>query len=448
MAPSGSLGQETERAIERFLDDRLAAADVPGASVAVFDDDGILFATGLGTRSLETNAPATARTLHYVGSITKVVTAICVFQQIERGALALSDPVADHVEWVTDAPGEPVTVEELLRHASGLPSDAIAYRDGIADDRDFELHVAGALDRRVLDDPPRMYYNSGYKLLGQVVAAVADGHYTEYAEREVLAPLGMERSTFDGGVLESDDDATAGHRREDGNAVPGVPLEFEETPAAGGLISSVEELSRLSRAVLGDGSVEGGRVLPPETTARLRADRRDWHEWVDGSRRGYGRGLMFADHLEDEVVGHAGTVESSLANLGQFRDRDLGVAAAFTAPGLDQMAVGRGLLAVAAGEAPTVVPELGLERQFDAVTGTYENYRGGPDAVVEADDGHLTIRVGDEMTFPAIPLSADPDGRTYRAVHEGGLRVPVEFRETDEGLTMLWRRWRFDRNSD
>lgn len=446
MTTTGDLPDGAGADIERFLDDQRAAHDVPGASVAVFDTESLLFSSGLGTRSVEMRAPTSPRTLYNVGSISKIVTAIGVLQLVERDAIALSDSIAEHTDFLADAPGEPVTVEELLAHASGMPSDDIALRETVVSVRDLQLHVDGAAQRRLTEDPPRMYYNSGYKLLGALVAAVDGRPYEAYVKEEILDPLGMERSTFDPAALEADDDATTGHRREDDEPVPSEPPQFESVPADGGLIISVEELPRLLRAIHGDGSLDGERVLEPATTARLRDSREPFHELIDGTERGYGYGLMFDDHLGDTVVGHGGTTRNALAYAGILRERGLGVAVAFNSPGLNQMAVGRGVLAIAAGEAPTAAPGIALERQLAALEGTYESYRDGPTATVEADDGHLTVTLDEYgVEFPAIPESLEADNRSFYTVERGGERQPVEFRETEAGMTMLYTRARFDR---
>jgi CubicO group peptidase (beta-lactamase class C family) len=447
--PDDGLATSRARAIDRLLDDWLVEADVPGGSVAVFDDDGILYATGLGSRDRESNAPATPDTLYNVGSITKVVTAIAVLQQVEQETLSLDDEIAEHVSLLADVPGDPITVRELLTHSSGMPSDFVAYRDNIADRQDLRLHVEGATDHRLTDDPPVMYYNSGYKILGELVAAVGGRSYTDYVEQEVLAPLDMDRSTFDQEVLWEDDDAMTGYRPEGEDRVPTEhPLDFEVRPAAGGLIGPVTELTRLLRCLLDGGELDGSRLLDAETVRAMASEHVQWQSTIDGDDRCYGYGLVVEQFLGDRLLGHAGSVSHSMAYAGGLADRGLGVALAVNTTDVRIGTYGRGVLAIAAGESPVeTVPGLALQEKLDAVTGTYEAYRG-PAATVEADGGYLTVTLsveGHDDSVTAVPVSSTPDDYSFYVVRDDGRRDAIEFRETDDGLVLLLARFRLNR---
>lgn len=106
-----------------------------------------------------------------------------------------------------------------------------------------------------------------------------------------------------------------------------------------------------------------------------------------------------------------------------------------------------GALAVAAGEAPpAAVPSLGVRAKVEAVTGTYEGYRGAVTATVEGEDGRLAVSVEPwGVAFPAFPESSDPDDHSFYTVQHHGHRVPVEFREYDSGVALLWSLARLDR---
>ena len=443
---AADLDATTTRAIDRFLDDWLYEADVPGASVAVFDADGLRYATGLGARDLAETEPATPDTLYNVGSVTKPVTAIAVLQLVERDVLALEDAVCEYVPFLTDAPGDPITVRELLSHSSGVPSDAVVLRDNVADTRDLRRHVEGGADRRITEDPPFMYLNSGYKVLGELVGAVDGRSYPDYVEQEVLEPLGMDRSTFDQAVLWDDADAMTGYRAENDDRTPSEePLEFETQPADGGLISSVRDLARLLRCLSQDGSLEGTRVLAPESVAAMTDRHAPWGSTVDGDEYWYGYGLRTEGFLGDRLVGHAGSTAHSMAYVGGLEERGLGVALAVNTTRVRVGDYGRGVLALAAGESPVEhVPGLSLREKLEAVAATYEAYRG-PTATVEAADGHLAIELEEaEESLTAVPESLARDDYSFYAVRGDGRRDRIEFRETDAGLSMLLSQWRLD----
>lgn len=441
------LGPEKEREVEAFVEDWLVEEEIPGVSVAVFDAGGTLYATGLGARTLDGTEPATPETLYSVGSITKIVTAVAVFQLVERGDLALDDGIGEHVPFLGDVPGDPITVEELLTHSSGMPSDTVFERDNVATVRDLQLHADAAADQRLTDDDRFMYYNTGYKILGELVGTVDGRDYAAYVQEEIFSPLGMDRSTFDQTALQSEADAMTGYVVEDGERVPVEgPLDFEAGVADGALISPVTELTRLLRCLLGDGELDGTRLLEPGTVREMRTQQRHRVSTLDGEQRGYGYGLMLEEFLDGHLVGHGGLVEHAQAYAGGFPDRGLGVAVAVNRAEVPMWAIAQGVLAIAAGESPVdVVPEVSLREKIDAVTGRYEAFRG-PSATVADAGGHITVELEEwGEKFPAFPESQAADEYAFYTVEPNGHRTPVEFREFDDGLAMLWGPARFNR---
>lgn len=138
-----------------------------------------------------------------------------------------------------------------------------------------------------------MHSNSGYKVLGELVEAIDGRPFTDYVMEEVLEPLGMERSTFDQTRVFNADDATTGYTLDGDDRVPAEePLELEGQPADGGLISSVTDLARLLRCLLNDGSLDGTRILGPDSVAAMTDQQVQNLSTVDGEKWGYGFGMI------------------------------------------------------------------------------------------------------------------------------------------------------------
>lgn len=187
------LSPARRRDIGSFVHDWVREAEVPGASVVVFGADGERYAEGFGARDLESNAPATPDTLYGVGSVTKPITALAVVDLAEQDQLSLSDPIDRYVDHYADAPGDPITIAELLSHTSGMPatstgllSQAMDGRPaGVADERDRERLVRDAVEFRTTDRERFFYYNTGYDVLGRVIEAVDGREYAEYVQDEL-----------------------------------------------------------------------------------------------------------------------------------------------------------------------------------------------------------------------------------------------------------------------
>jgi CubicO group peptidase (beta-lactamase class C family) len=441
---SDSLADADVAAVESFVADWLTEAGVPGAAVAVVEGDDVAYAEGFGARDLETEQPATPDTLFGVASCTKPFTAIAVMQLVERGDLALDDPVADSLPHLEDAPGDPITVAELLSHTSGLPSDdqagaAFCAALGLdvdpvplTTDADLRRHVQGSLDRRVTDRETFFYYNTGYALLALLVAEHAGQPFGEYVEENMLEPAGMYRATFDEGAFEAVDDRMTPYL-DAGEGLEPASFPFRRhTRGAGGLLASVRDLANAVRLFLGDGVVDGEHVLDPESVDAMTTPVAEFGTYLDGTAVEYGYGTMLEPYLDDRLVGHAGDIVVSTAWFGYLEAAERGVAIACNASTAPHPAdVGMGVLALLDGRDPDAVqPHYRFQAALDDVTGEYSGYRDVTTATVEAVGGSLRIDIdagAGEQELLAVPEAFDADAVRCRTVGAGGFDREVRF---------------------
>jgi len=462
--PTEPLPEEQRSAVETFVADWVSEERVPGAAVAVVDADETVYAEGFGARDLESNEPATPETLFGVGSCTKALTATAIMQLVDDGDLALDDSVEEYVPHLSDAPGDPITVEALLTHTSGLPSDGMAgsvapraFGQGavgapLSSESDFRRHVEGSLDRRVVGDDTFRYYNSGYTLLGRVLEAVTDQSFATYVERNVLDPLGMDRSTFDREGFEAADDRMTPYLEDDdGVTEAGFPFDSLIHPA-GGLVCSVEALADYLHLFL-DGGDE--RVLPPERIEAMTTPAGTFGTYLDGTEVGYGYGLMVEEYLDDRLVNHGGSIGVSSAWFGYLDDAQLGVTiACTTTPEKHPSDAGMGVLALLRDEDPrTVQPQYRLHAALDDATGEYEDYRDAGTATVERVGGGLEFEyvpeAGGGQTLLLTPTSVEQDSLVCTASLGSGMtsEVRFEFESDGNGADLFFDRLRLTKST-
>lgn len=436
--PSG-----TERELAMFLERWLGREAVPGISLAAFDADGLLHAAGLGARDVAARDPATPDTRYAVGSLAKPPTAVAVLRLVESGAVSLSDAVDDHLPRpvLADAPGDPVTVGELLSHSSGMPRDFYAHRENLAGREDRLRHVAAAAGQRRTDRERYAYYNSGFVLLGELVESVDGRPHPEYVDEEVLEPLGMDDSGFDPSLLDAED-AMTGYRPSDEGFEPAsnVARDIAQAGASGGFVSTATDLARLGRWFLNGGELDGARPLDPSLVSAMTEYQSPVLETTRGARAGYGYGIERTDFLGGTLLEHPGSLLFSGGYLGCLPERGIGVALAYNSTGFSWMSVGRGALAIACGEDPTeTVRMLAVADAVDSVTGCYTSHNDAASATVE--EGPIgTVRV--DPPGPMEPFTASPDevsgpDSTFSAERGDGHRWTLAFGNTDEGVELL-----------
>lgn len=450
------LPAETQREVESFVTDWLSENRIPGASVAIVDGDEVVYADGFGARDLDSNAPATADTRYGMASITKSFTATAILQQVEAGAVALDDSVNDHLPFFEDQP-DPPTIHELLSHTSGMPSDGssvalISRLTGadpvevpLSSEADFRRYVADSTGERVDGEERFFYYNTGYTILGKLVAAVDGREFPTYVADEILGPLEMDRSVVAPADFAALDDAMTPYRSEDGQRIP-TDFPVKGVGAAGGLVSTVQDLARYLQFQF-DPDEE---ILPADRLAQARAAHDTRQQFIGGTEQTYGYGWTRRTFLGDELLSHGGSLAVSTAFLGFLADEQVGVAVACNdSPATHPQHVGPALLAILDGRDPAEATRYyGLRQKAQEVAGEYESFRGIQTAIVEPDGGTLRIELEtalDTQQVTATPETADPDDLRYYTVGEAGARFPVEFERTEDGMDLFFQRWRLRR---
>jgi CubicO group peptidase (beta-lactamase class C family) len=441
-------------AVDSFVTDWLSDQRIPGAALAVVDNDSLVYAEGYGARDLDTNAPATVDTLYGVASVTKSFTALSILQQVERTALDLADPVTDYLSFYDDL-ADPPTIHELLCHSSGMPSDGtsvalIARLTGeasvevpLSSENDLQRHIAGTLDDRAETDR-FFYYNTGYTVLGKLVAVLDGRPFPQYIDEEILDPLDMTRSHIAPASLGQFDDVMTPYRTENDDRVE-TTFPVKGVGAAGGLLTSVTDLSNYLSFQF-DGTSE---LISPDLLDEAHTAHATRQTYLDGTEQGYGYGWMTRPFLGDTLIEHGGSLGVSTAYVGYLDDADVGVAIACNdAPEIHPQFVGPAVLATLYGEDPADATRFYALREKAAhVAGTYESHRGIQTATITPTGSRIEVTLEtalSEDTFEAYPDSTDIDDLVYYTIKPSGARVPLEFTD-DDGLALRYQRWHLNR---
>ena len=263
---------ELEAFADSFFAAYVDAYHEPSLAVTVVRSGAVLLEKGYGWEDSVGGRPVDARaTLFNVASLSKLVTATAAMQQVERGRLDPHRGIDEQLgtTLIPDSESripDPVTPWHLLTHTSGL--DAPFLRDVVATPAQVE-----PLGDYLARHPPRRgrppgreirYSNTGFIVLGHVVERASGGRFEDVIERDVLAPLGMTRSTF---RQPPPDPLRA--RVAIAGAGP-VPDALRGYPA-GSLVSTAHDMGRFVRAHLGGGALDGARVLADTTVAAMHA---------------------------------------------------------------------------------------------------------------------------------------------------------------------------------
>jgi CubicO group peptidase (beta-lactamase class C family) len=282
---------------------RLAAANVPGASIAIVTHDKLACSAGIGMRDLSTQQPTTGQTRFVINSMSKVFAAAAAMTLVERGALDVSAPITTYAPYV--AVPSTLTTAMLLDHTSGYPNafptssaDGVHYQTPDAL-QEFFMHYAN----EPLWSPPGAvwdYSNFGYALVGLVVSNVAQEEFGSYVERAVIAPAGMLTATYEPTIATVGDHAT-GYAMMGSTLTPYDTLRSMTNYAArpfGGVMASAEDMGHFMEMLLAN----GGSVLQPSSVQALATS----HASTGAAGFGYGYGLFVEPQPGATIVEHSG----------------------------------------------------------------------------------------------------------------------------------------------
>jgi CubicO group peptidase (beta-lactamase class C family) len=289
---------------------------VPGLSLALVDDQRIVWAQGFGFADVEHGIPASAEKLYRVGSISKLFTDTAAMQLAERDLLDIDTPIQSYLPALASkTPLLPATItpRQLMTHHSGLPRDLLK---GFQTPKPLPFaSLVDDLSGQPLAYPPELvfsYSNVGISLLGTVVQTLSGQPFAQHMQQSVLAPLGMEYSAFETDVSDSPLMAKGYRGRE---VTPEVPL--RDVPA-GGLNSSVNDMSQFMSMVFADGRSGKHQVLKPETLHEMLRTQNsaipmDFNFQV-------GLGWMLST-LGKSTIENAGPVAHHAGAVGMFRSQ-------------------------------------------------------------------------------------------------------------------------------
>jgi methyl acetate hydrolase len=274
--------------IDQVLQDAVDSGAVPGVAAIAADRDGIIYEGAAGPRVAGGDEPLTVDTHFRIMSMTKMVATVAALQLVERGDLDLDAPIEDYrPEWaelqVLDGfdgdtprlrpPASRATVRQLVTHTTGLGywffSEELMRWESVTGTPNVLSGSNAIFTAPLLADPGSTYiYGINTDWLGKVVES-AGGVGLDVAIKEgITGPLGMDDTEFR--LAEGwKETTTPVHIKADDGTWNPTSIELAPNPeyyAGGhGLYSTPRDYIRFEQALLGEGELDGVRILRADT---------------------------------------------------------------------------------------------------------------------------------------------------------------------------------------
>lgn len=271
--------------LDKYLSGQIRSGKAQAISIALIDDQRVIWSKGFGLASRQPQVPATPATIYRIGSITKLFTATALLKLREQGKVDLDTPLRDYLPEFSikslDPEAEPITLRHLLTHHSGMPRDLYngflvpREEDAVAG---FNALPAGPANQ-YLQAPPNAFFsysNLGFGLLGHVVAKAGGIGYPDYIQDSLFRPMGMTHAS----VLHKPEwDSLMAKITVGKKELSGADIHIRDL-SAGAVYASAEDLARFMEMIFADGESGGRRILKKESldsmftqqNASIRAD--------------------------------------------------------------------------------------------------------------------------------------------------------------------------------
>ena len=318
------------------MEREIASGKAPGAAMAIARHGKVGFSHVMGARA-PGGAAMTADTIFRIYSMTKPIVSVAAMTLVEEGRLLIGDPVSKYIPafanmqvGVETANGlllepakRPITIQDLLRHTSGLtygftgasPVQQLVNDAGLGSRAGTSAEFVDRLAALpLMHQPGEVWeYSLSTDVLGRVLEIVDGASLGEALRSRVLAPLGMVDTAF------FTPEAKLGRRAEPFSfelmTAAGLSCVNDTTPPAfefggGGLVSTLGDYARFLGMLAGGGTLDGVRILGPRTLAFMASDHLGPGVLKPQTPLlwpGHGFGLGFAVRLETGMAPTPGT---------------------------------------------------------------------------------------------------------------------------------------------
>jgi CubicO group peptidase (beta-lactamase class C family) len=249
--------------LDGIADELMKKSGIPGMAVAVVHAGKTVYAKGFGVRDVRSGEKVDADTVFQLASLSKPLSATVVAHQVGVSAIGWDTPIVSKLPWfaVSDpAVTKMVAVGDMFAHRSGLPDHAGDMLEDLGYDRRYVLEHL----RQLPLDPFRISYaytNFGLTAGAEAVAVSAGKPWEDLADEVLFRPMGMASTSYRFADYQARHDRAVGHIHVDGRYEPRYVREPDPEAPAGGVSSSVNDMTRWLGMVLANGSHDGRQIV-------------------------------------------------------------------------------------------------------------------------------------------------------------------------------------------
>jgi CubicO group peptidase (beta-lactamase class C family) len=448
LIPVCAQAPDVAATIDRYLTARSELGRFNGA-VLVAQEGRIIFRKGFGFADVEQRLPYTADTRQEVASITKMFTSMAALMLRDKGKLDLGYSICSYID-NCPAAWRRVTVQNLMRHTSGIPD----YEEKLElfSPKHVEFMIKPDATDIIFADAKKLpldfkpgekfnYSNTGYIVLAHIIEKVSGEDYYRFVEKNILKPAGMNSS----GMMNSRKPPTglaagySGRNVDWDKFLPGISvtdlglkkvprISLEEPAGDAALYSTIDDLYKWSEIMDGKTKLVSEKIAQEVFTPGL---------------DGYGYG-WFIDGVFGKRYSHTGGLPGYVTDFTKLPEKHLTVIVFSNIESVRLSRVRRDVIAIALGM-PWDMPVSGnvaalTPDQYAKLFGNFKMADGVVMKISKEDkpNSMLAAELTGQYTAGLIPLSPTEfymplaEGRATFTLDETGRAVKINMHYSGE----------------
>lgn len=320
----------------KWIEEWREAYHVPGMSVGIIRNGEVILSAGFGTLEEGRNIKPDGATLYAIASNTKAFISASIAQLVDEGKLNWDDQVQKYLpyfELYDPCVSEMMTIRDLLSHRAGLGTfagDVVWYRSE---------YSAEEVVKRTKEIPQVFQFRNGfgysnvmYITAGEVIRTVTGKDWATYVEENFLDPLDMERTVTSTTELSNVKNVATPHNPVNQTNEPIKWVEWNSSGAAGGIISSTDDMLKwiemqLNRGIDGTDTFFTRAQQNAMWTTHVSYPVSDRAREIFGNRNfnGYGLGWGTSEYFGRQFISHTGGYDGMYSAVLLFPTEKIGI---------------------------------------------------------------------------------------------------------------------------
>lgn len=322
--------------IESIIQESFQKWDFPGMSVGIVYKGEVIYSDGIGVLEKGKGVKPDGETLYAIASNTKAFIATALTMLVKEGKVSWKDRVQKYLPAFAlkdPCATEMLTIEDLLCHRAGLGTysgDVIWYKN-----------EAPAIDviQKVKHISPAYEFRAGYGYsnlmfitAGEVIRTVSGLSWSQYLDEHIFKHLSMDRTITSTNLLPALENVASPHKEIEGVNIPIPWVNWDNMGAAGGIISSTDDMLKWILLQLNHGATTDDTLFSRNDqlkmwtphNSHIVSDRAS-KIFKDRHFNGYGLGWGISDYSGKKIISHGGGYDGMYSRVVMVPDSELGI---------------------------------------------------------------------------------------------------------------------------